>query len=227
MVICDKRPFIFLRIPKNASTSLAALFVRNFCGPRAKHTQINDAGIGNKNVPGEVLQKYKPGYRWIHLTLNELVENDLVSEQAAQNSTVVGCIREPFERQLSLYFFRKKIAGNRPVSVEEFRRRFSEGYCDNDLNNRFRQSDYCKLSDQDVGNYLLYERLDQDLRDFLTKHEVINNMQLPTYKRSGNKMPQLVEQYYDQKTRDAVMKYYEKDFELYERLKNADKHSTT
>lgn len=222
MVICHSSRFVYIRIPKNASTSLATFFIRGYCGADDAYTQVNDSGIASRNFPQHVYQKYRDGHRFIHLTLNDLLESKLITEDQARSYKVVGCVREPFDRQLSLYFFRRKIAGNAAASPEHFRECFVNGYHEKDLNNRIRQCEYLTIGDETVGEYWLYENLNNHLAAFSEDRKPKQNVALPTYKsrqRTSLDKERLIDEYYDQATKDAVLRYYEKDFELYESLK--------
>lgn len=211
MVICDKHQFLYLRIPKNASSSLAEFFVRNFCEISDKWTEVNDCGIRDHKVDINVINKYRHQYRWIHLTLQELVDNGLVQRHQAHNYQVLSVIRNPFMRQLSLYFFLKR---GQKKSVEEFRHLFREGKHESDISNGILQTEYSKLDGADCGTWWLYNKLDQHVEDFCKEKNVQASMSLPNHK--GNWTPKdqsLFEEYYDEKTTDAVKKYYERDFE--------------
>lgn len=221
MVICESNGFIFLRIPKNASTSLATYLIKEYCNKTDTYTGVGDSGITKQNVPDGIISKYRIGYRFIHLTLNELVQNKLITEEKIRNMKVYGVIREPLDRQLSLYFFKKRSRAN--YNPDDFRMLFQNGYCESDQNNRILQSEYCKLGTEDVGHYWLYDKLNEALNQFKQIFPPQNDIGVPTYKsslRQSYNKQDLIDEYYDQKTKDAVLKYYEKDFELYERLRN-------
>jgi len=195
--------------------------VKGYCTNTDKYTAIGDAGIDTKNVPMSIRKKYNGGYRWIHLTLNELIENELISEEEVRASRVIGCFRDPFDRQLSWYFYRKKRRHMAP-SVNEFRARFAEGFHEGDINNQIRQCEYLTIGNETVGEYWLYENLDEHLAKFRAEYPPKSKIALPSYKASFRKSldkEALIDEYYDQTTKDAVLRYYEKDFELYESLK--------
>jgi len=222
MVISDTNRFIFLRVPKNASTSLATFFVKGYCDSKNDaYTSIGDSRIQSKNIPQNVINKYRNDYRFIHLTLNEILHNRLIDESYARSCKIIGCLREPLDRQLSLYFFKKRGKGS--PSPKEFREMFCNGYCRDDSNNRILQSQYLKIGDQSVGEWWLYEDLDERLFQFQQQYSAIKNIELPTYKSSFRKEVDKQEQidyYYDEKTRNVVLDYYAPDVDLYKRLKN-------
>lgn len=220
MVICKEKKFIFLRVPKNASTSLATFFVKGYCGTDDIYTGIGDSSVARHNIPDIVYRKYREGYRIIHLTLNEILQNKLIDESFARKCKLIGVLREPFDRQLSLYFFKKK---NKRTNPEEFRKMFRNGYCEGDLNNKILQSDYLKIGDQSVGEWWIYEKLNEHLSEFQKHYPADNNIELPQYKSSFRKTVDkqaLIDEYYDDETKQAVAEYYAADIDLYKRLKS-------
>ena len=217
-MICESGRFIFIRIPKNASTSLATYFINAYCDEGDSYTPINDAGIRSQNFSEDLIKKYRLGYRFIHLTLNELIDNEIISEKSVSDKRVIGCLREPLDRQLSLFFFRNRRGD---TSVSTFRDVFKDGTCRGDTNNFILQSDYLKIGDTNVGEFWLYENLNEHLSKFKSDVEPRKSVDLPVYKSSHRKnldKQNLIDEYYDQATLDAVHRYYEKDFELYESL---------
>lgn len=222
MVISDDHKFIFLRVPKNASTSLATFFVKSYCHSKKDiYTGIGDSRIRSKNIPQITVEKYRKHHRFIHLTLNEILQNKIVSEKYARSCRIIGCIREPLDRQLSLYFFIKRGTGS--ASPDEFRKMFKNGYCENDENNKLLQSQYLKIGDQSVGEWWLYEELSERLSQFQQECPPIENVELPTYKTSFRKTVDKQEQidyYYNEEVKNAVLDYYAADVDLYRRLKS-------
>lgn len=211
MVICEQHKFLYLRIPKNASSSLAEYFIRNYCASYDRWTEVNDCGIRDHKVDINVINKFRHQYRWIHLTLQELVDNRIVQRHEAHNYDVISVLRNPYMRQISLYFFLKR---GMEKSVEEFRHIFREGKHQSDISNAILQTDYSKLDGIDCGTWWSYNKLGDHLSEFAKNRGVHPQNQLEN--RKGNWTPKdqsLFEQYYDQKTQDAVRKYYEKDFE--------------
>lgn len=214
MVICDKYNFNFIRIPKNASSSLAHFFVKNCCNQRDIYTEVNDAGIANNNVPHNIVLKYKNQYRFIHLTLQEIIDNGLINKSDAIKSTNIGVIRNPFDRQLSLYFFLNRKTGNN--SPDQFREHFKNGYHYKDGSNHILQTNYLTVDGDDRGEWWSYDNLDQHINGFIKRNNISVNTDLQQFKSEMKpKNATLFDQYYDQNTISAVRKYYEKDFEKY------------
>jgi hypothetical protein len=215
VVVSHSNNFIFLRVPKNASSSLAEFFVRNCCDSNDQYTAVNDCGINNNNIPPAVLSKYRHQSRFIHLTLDELVSNEIITRDKAKSMTKIMVLRNPFDRQLSLYFFLCKQQRKQP-SANHFREVFSNGVHESDTNNAFCQIDYIKVADQIQPNIEIwrYENLNQELELFSKSHSIKHSIkQHKSGKRPQKPMNELVEEYYDQKTKDAVLRYYANDFE--------------
>lgn len=224
MVICKKHKFIFLRIPKNASTSLAAFFVNNFCDNNDIYTYIGNAGIRATNVDEAVMAKYKKDHRIIHMTLNEIVDENIIGPDFVMESDVIGVMRNPLERQLSLFFFLSKEFKLNNTSVSEFRKQFKNGCHISDPNNKITQADYLKLGDDMVGKFWLYEDIQENLKQFVESRGVKVTEGLKNYKSNyrDRRDDALIDEYYDDATRKAVESYYEEDFEIYRMLKGED-----
>ena len=213
MVVSHSNNFIFLRVPKNASSSLAEYFVRNKCNKETDMwTIVNDCGIRENKVPKDVVRKYAHQYRHIHLTLQELVDNSLITPSEANDMTKIVVMRNPLHRQLSLFFFlcRNKKRDN---SVAEFRKVFSGGKHESDSNNVFTQTEYAKLDGKIAPNveFWKYEDIGNKITD-----------KLSTFKsntRPKKDIDELVAEYYDDATRKAVLDYYAEDMKIYESLK--------
>lgn len=224
MVICKTHNFIFLRIPKNASTSLAAFFVKNFCTNDDIYTYIGNAQVGSNNIDPRVVQRYKQDHRIIHMTLNEIVDESVIDPDFVMESDVIGVMRNPLERQLSLFFFLSKEFKLNNTSVAEFRKQFKNGCHASDPNNAITQSEYLKLGDDMVGSFWLYENVADELNKFVTEKGVKINDPLRNYKSNyrNRRDDALIDEYYDEATRRAVEDYYAEDMEIYRRLKGED-----
>jgi len=220
LVICKSHNFIFLRIPKNASTSLAAFFINNCCDKNDIYTYVGNARIGTQNVDSDVVSKYKKDHRIIHLTVNEIVNNGIVSPEFVRESDVIGVIRNPLERQLSLFFFLSKEFNLNNTSVSEFRRQFKYGKHISDPSNAITQSDYLKLGDNMIGRFWLYDNIDEELKSFLFDKNIKVREPLKRYKSNYRERrdSSLIDEYYDDLTREAVEQYYAEDFKIYRHM---------
>lgn len=219
MVICDSHGFIFIRVPKNASTSLATFFVKNYCGAHDKYTSIGDSGIRTQNISPKIQQKYRHQYRFIHLTLNEIISEGVITMDKARKKRIIGVIRDPLDRQLSLYFFINRNR-RRDATPEDFRETFKAGYHPTDISNRIPQLDYLKIDDEPVGEWWMYDHLDEHINRFTEEMGVTIKHPMQMYKGQFRPKGDLIDEYYDKQTRDAVMNYYAEDYELMEKLRD-------
>lgn len=215
MVISDSNNFIYIRIPKNASTSLATFFVKNYCKVNDKWTAIGDAGIKSSNVSSDVIAKYRKQYRFIHLTLNEIINEGVITEAEARSKRIIGVIRNPLERQLSLYFFLNR-QNRGAATVSQFRSLMQKGFYESDGSNHILQTDYLKIGDESVGELWKYDNLDEHVEQFIAEYGR-PMFPLKLFKAGFKpKNADLINEYYDAATRKAVEEYFAKDFEAYE-----------
>lgn len=219
MVICNKYNFIFLRIPKNASTSLATWFIKNCCSENDRFTKVNDSGINNTNISPKVIAKHLPNYHFIHMTLQELIDDEVITKNEALTKRVIGVFRNPLHRQLSLFFF---LGGDK--SPERFREVFKNGCHQTDPSNKITQTEYLKINGVIYPNCKVwkYDNINNELNNFKTAYMPLgySDDEFPLKKYKSNKRPndiiKLENQYYDDYTRKAVREYYREDFKLLE-----------
>lgn len=211
MIINFKYNFILLRVPKNASTSLASFFVNNLCSKDDIYTRINDNRTPDVNVPPSLIAKYKKDYRFIHLTLNELIDNQLITAEKARSMKVITVIRNPMDRQLSLFFWK-----NRHGTPEQFQKQFANGYHNTDLSNKITQYQYGCINDQHIAECWLYENLDYHVKQFLKEIDRQDiSVNLPKHKSNITRNDN---QYWNDQTRSSIVKYFNDDIQLYNRL---------
>jgi len=208
MVISFSNDIIFLRVPKNASSSLAEYFVKNYCNDQDIWTAVNDCGIRNHGISNNIIKKYSKQTKYIHLTLQEIVDEQIISKEQAQKMKKIIVLRNPLHRQLSLYFFLSKLRRTKPT-VKDFQHVFRLGKHESDINNEWRQMDYVKLDGCVTDNVEIWKYED-----------IANHIQFPIQKHKSDKRPQtdinlLVEEYYDNATKEAVIEYYKEDIEKY------------
>lgn len=218
MVICYSNNFLFLRLPKNASSSLSEFFVQNYCdSAKDKWTMVNDCGIKDNNIPKPLIDKYRHQTRFIHLMLQEVIDNEIITTEQAINLPKIACIREPLDRQLSLYFFLYRNKRGQ-ISPKHFREQFVTGCHITDTNNCNLQSDFLKINGEYKGKttHWSYDNLSISLQNFAKEKNI--PLKSPIANRKSGLKPKkktLIDEYYDVTTRKAVEKYYEKDYELY------------
>jgi hypothetical protein len=212
MVYLKKYNLIFLRVPKNASSSLSTWFIRNLASSNDVYSEVDDDGIKENNYPYSIKRKYRNCRHDLHLTLQELVKEKLVNVN--DQTKVISVIRNPIERQLSLFHYRCK-----NPTVNSFRKDFKNGYYAYDPYNKILQKDYNKLNGKYIGEYWLYENIDYHLSKLCSDLN-IKKHKLDQFKRSGLKYtPEFVNKYYDKDTLERVSSFYRQDIILYNELK--------
>lgn len=212
MVICNSYNFIFLTIPRCASTSLSAFFVTNFCtAPKDEWMPIHN-DIKQKNVSDEIIRKYRADYEYLHLTLQQAVDSKLLTLEQATSMTKIAVLREPLARQLSLYcLFTKNNINHRTPKF--FRREFRKGHHFLDYNNKKLQIDFSKLNGVIAPNTVFwnFNNLEAEVAAFCRDK--------PPIKYKLNKLNKsdfhTLDEYYDETTRQAVLSYYAEDLEAY------------
>lgn len=213
MIRSDSHQFIFLRVPKNASSSLAQWFVKNYTDANDAYTEVNDGGIPAKNISNEILRRHgKNDSHHIHMTLQDLVNEKIVNTNHLNLYQTIAVIRNPYERQLSLHFFLARLKKYEPT-VERFRSDFAKGAHVSDYNNKILQSSYTVVNDIDYGTWWAYENIDDEIFHFQKKHGLAN-WTLGKLK-TGITKKELLDEYYNEEVKQAVRTYFDKDFDLY------------
>ena len=210
MVICNSHNFIFLAVPRCASTSLSAFFVANFC--TASKDEWMPTIFNGTNVNDEIIKKYRADYEYSHLTLQQAVDSNLITLEQATSMTKIVVLREPLARQLSLYcLFTKNNINHRAPKF--FRREFKKGYHFLDYNNKKLQIDFPKLNGVIAPNTVFwnFNNLEAEVTAFCQDKSPIK-YKLNKLNKSDFHAPN---DYYDETTRQAVLTYYAKDVEAY------------
>lgn len=210
MVISYSKNLIFLRIPKNASSSVAEYFVHQCDKKQDAWTMLPESGIRENNIPRNTIIRYAYQYQYMHLTLEQIIEEGLLTLEQAKNMKKIVVIRNPFERQISLYLFLCKIQNKLPDPLD-FRKEFNSGKHITDITNKYTQLDYIKLKDKLAPNVIFWKY------ENLSKH---TNNKLPSRNISNkpSSMEDLAKLYYDDNTYSAVFEYYKEDIDLYSML---------
>ena len=210
MVVSYSKNFIFLRIPKNASSTLAKYFVDQCDKSTDKWTILHYSGIRENGIPKDVIYKYALQYQHVHLTLQQIVDEKIITVQDAENMKKIAVIRNPLERQLSLYFFLIKNEKSNSCP-NHFREWFRFGRHITDVNNKNTQAEFVKLNGIIPPNVEFWKY--DNLQDYIPqKLEYINSGFRP------KDMKYLIAEYYDDKTKKAVEDYYAEDIEIYSKL---------
>ena len=230
MIHCPKFNFNFVRVPRNASESVAEFFIMNYCKPNRNDP---NAGWYAKSVSaGEPAYKFDPkinkefrknNVRVARTTFKTAIYRGLLDEDTISSMDNIVIIRNPFERQLSVYWW---LTRGKTRTPEDFRAMMANGWYGEQ--NKTRQTEYTVTNNLgDIGTYWLYDNLQSHIDSFKETRGWVDsdkprgwkyynlNQRRNTWKAKDQA---LIDEYYDQATRDAVQAYFEKDFEKYNEL---------
>lgn len=216
MYISHKHKFVFLRVPKTASSSLSEFFIRNLNDPDAIHTPVDDTNIKEKNLPKGLMQKYKDDFGYFHLTLQQIYEEGILTEEQIREYRIVAIMREPIDRHLSFYHFYRKWEGRGQPSSNELERMSKDGYFHKHKNSKILQSDFLKLQGEVVGEYLPYDDFEAKVMNIMSDLGVDVKHQLPKHKSGFRKTSD--NGLMSDKVLSAIKQHFKEDFDLYEAI---------
>jgi hypothetical protein len=166
MYLSHKYKFLFLRTPKTASSSLSDFFIRNIDDEAAVYTEVEDSGLPG-TLSESIVSKYRP-YAFYHFTLQQLVDEKVLTYEQASTYKCFALLRNPLDRAKSFYYFYKKFKDpHSPASLEEYRRWTKNGVFYGEANSAIVQTSLLKLRGQPIGEYWLYENLKEELQKFM------------------------------------------------------------
>lgn len=216
MYISHKYKFIFLRTPKTASSSLSDFFIQNIDDPNAIYTGVDERKIKG-TMPIDIVKKYERFGRIYHLTLVDLIREKFVTADMLNEYYIFSVIRDPIDRQKSMYYFRKKIESeDTPPSLEEYKR-FSRDlrYMKESPLTALPQVSMSKIDDILVGEFWLFEFLQEHIEHFMKVLNLPIRYALPRHKVSNRAQ----DFDFDEETLTAIKTHFKEDFEQYGILK--------
>ena len=216
MYLSHKHKFLFLRTPKTASSSLSDFFIRNIDDPDAVYTEVEDS-----NLPGtldeSIVSRYRP-YAFYHFTLNQLIDEGVITKEQALEYDIFAVLRNPIDRAKSFYYFyRKWKAHGTDASIEQYRQWTNNGIFE-DPNSGIVQTDLLKLGNKPVGRFWLYENLERELSNFMFNRRLRIDHPLPRHK-TDTRQVRTDEIVFEQRDIDELKETFGADFDLYNELK--------
>ena len=215
MYVSHKYKLIFLRTPKTASSSLSEFFIKNIPDPDAIYTPVEDSNIP-PTLSNEVINKYKINFAYYHFTLQDLVENGIITKQQALEYRSIAVVRDPIDRQKSFYYFYKKWKSvGTPPSIEQYNAwTSSKGSFLGEPNSAILQSDILKLDGEIRGEYWLYENIANDLSHMMRELNLQVTHPLPNHKNDfrTNRANEIT---FDKKAMDKLHETFGADVQLY------------
>ena len=218
MYVSHRYKLIFLRSPKTASSSLSEFFIKNIPDGNAIYTPVEDSKIRG-TLDGNIIKKYKRDFKYYHLTIEDLIKENIITEQQARTYKVISVLRDPIDRQKSfLYFYAKWKARGKPVDLALYKRLAPNGVFNGEPNSLLVQSDFSKLGNDYIGEFWLYENINTRISSLMKelnleiKHPLLNHKS--NFRKDRNN-----EIVFDDHCLEQLRTVFKKDFELYNELK--------
>lgn len=219
MYISHKYKVCFVRIPKTACSSITHYLIKNIDDREAVHSGVDDVKI--KSTLGKnPIRKPIMANKYVHYTLEDIVKDKFLTPQQLNEYKIFGVIRDPFDRQLSMYYFRKKWDRKVKASLQDYKN-LTINNCAMKINPEATgriQTDYMTYKGRQYGTFLLYDDLEANLQKFMTNHGLPTEHNLPKHK-SGNRVARGNEIKFDDEVKQSIKEHYLKDFEIYNMLK--------
>lgn len=217
MYISHKYKIIFLRTPKTASSSLSEFFIRNIPDPAAIYTPVEDSNIKGQGT-ANLQAKYSRNFKYYHFTLEDLINEKVITKQQARDYRVISVVRDPVDRQKSFFFFYSKWkARGRPVDLNLYKTIAPNGTFTGEPNSALLQSSFGLLDGEYVGEYWLYENLSEHLSNLMKDLNLQTVHPLVSHKSGFRKNKPDIK--FDGECLNKMKDVFEKDFKLYNELK--------
>ncbi len=213
MIYIKRLNFCYIRVPKNASSAIMHYLYNNACDPSE---DIITHGI--TEYPQRVSFINCPVLEHSHVDVTFAI-NQL---NVPRDANFVGVIRHPLEKQLSLYLFRivKGVYQEKP-SPEHFRSLLVDGeLSDHRYWQKQHQHTFLEYENETIGEWWLYEHIEDHLKLFMEQHELIEKIPMQKLNVSPGSKKDLIDVFYDADSKLQAIKAFEKDLELYERVRS-------
>lgn len=212
MIYVKRLNFCFIRVPKNASSSVMHYMYHNVCDPT-----VDMISHGITTYPDRVSFINCPRLEHSHVDVKFVIDELKVPK----SSRFVGVIRHPLEKQLSLYLFRIREGVYKvPPSKEHFNSLLIDGeLSDHRYWQRQHQHTFLEYDNECIGEWWLYENLTHHLNTFMNEYGLEEKIPLQNFNVSPGSKPSLIDVFYTATSRAQAEKAFEKDLELYEKVK--------
>lgn len=217
MYISHKYKLIFLRSPKTASSSLSEFFIKNIPDPDAIYTPVEDSNIQG-TLSQDIINRYKTNYKFYHFTLQDIIDNNIITKEQALSYRSICVIRDPIDRQKSFYYFYKKWKQpGSQASIEQYNAWTHEGPFIGEPNSGILQSSFLKIDNKIAGEYWLYQNFHNDLSQLMRELNLSVTHMLPQHKTDFRKNRDNEIEFNEFAT-DNLNKFFGSDVKLYNEL---------
>jgi len=187
--------FLFINIPKNASTSLYEAF-KDYDAMRS---------VTERMPP--IHGMFHPRHRNLAFAKENLID--------FENLLIIGCVRNPFDRIVSAYEFARttqlwRVYQDKEPEFPEFVQAYCERSKEEDFFHAWSQTKWLSIENKIRSDIILeFENLKEDYESLAHEFE-LNLPQLPQLNGNSHEAWQT---YYDRDTKFMVIDSYQEDFE--------------
>ena len=212
MIYIKRLNLVFIKIPKNASTSFSNFLIETLVTNEDIYTNTANHDFDLNNMTSQNIDATLA--KQSHITYLEAVSNNLIPSAV----NCYGIIRNPLERMLSLYIYRlqQKTYGNILPSTSHFQSLVKDGVFQDFYWQQTAQTAFLKGASN--IQWLLYDNLASEVAAFTNKYAIAVS-KFPTINRSVGDKTHLVTKYFTKDMIDCIRNCYIDDFNLYEELK--------
>ena len=213
MIYIKKLNFCFIRIPKNASSSIMHFMQANAGCEEDVFSRVF-------KLEGNILSKGYgqnfPSTHNSHCDASYAIDHGLVP----QTAKFVGVVRDPFDRQLSLYLYRMKDQTTIKPSPEHFKHSTINGILQDLPHHMQLQSSYLSYSTDIDHEFWLFENVHNHVANWCKEYNITPIKPLTDLSRFSVDTLSLIDTYYDDELRSQVAEAWAPDIELYNKLKS-------
>lgn len=209
----------FIRIPKTASSSIMHFLYENLCDENDVVSRMYE---WNDDVVEKKYHLNCPVLPHSHIDARYAIENEIVPKTAA----FIGTIRDPIEKQLSLYLYRMTQGryGSMKPSPEHFRSLMKYGSVMDKPQQMQSQSSFLEYEKDTKKVWWLYDNIENHTRELCEQLNVEIRQPLLTLNKSPGDTKKLIDVFYTQSIKDEVKEKYAEDWKIYEELKEKHLH---
>lgn len=223
-------PIVFIGVPKTASEATAKFFIDNVLVSGDMASRLFERDINKvKNDQIDYAKDFpfdgkNPN---CHTSASEAIESGIVDPK----SEFIGVIRDPIEKQLSLYLSKtRKMNRTSPLKqprdplfklgIQDFRDRVKNNSWEGVTEYQLR-SQKSFLEGAKWKIWWCYDHLEDRLNDFLDKYQIELKVPFEKLNRSveNSSAKDFIDKFYDEETLSIVRARHKEDIELYERVK--------
>jgi hypothetical protein len=213
MIISHRHKFIFFKTRKTAGTSIEMVLAAH-CGPEDVITGINPASLPPHYT--HPVRNSEGPLAYGHVTPKIIRKH--VSAEIWNSYLKIVPIRNPWDRVVSMYWFRKQEPNWKGLDFNAFVRAFATGGPPNkSLTNIPSHIDFLRTSANRpiaIDQFIRFEHLQQDV-DAMAVRVGLKLTALPHAKGGYRQDPRPYQEYYDSERRDLIATHYAEDIERF------------